>query len=222
VLANFYEETLFHEVLFKNQEETLFDVNDLSRVSFRGADITKVRFTERVVWGNDPKDRFKVVDEKYLEESLFPLFRWNKVPGKDEKKLKRFLKENPDLDSINFDSKVERTTDKIITIPSSNGTISIELEQEDNIPLVKVKVDHYTKLVFTAKNQPTVFKLKRQKNNFNVYNYTGLSLGSVLAIYRSLRENYEYRLRYDEAGQFFKREMELGGKNTWKFIQWLV
>jgi hypothetical protein len=222
VLANFYEETLFHDVLFKNQEETLFDVNDLSRVSFRGADITKVRFTERVVWGNDPKDRFKVVDEKYLEESLFPLFRWNKVPGKDEKKLKRFLKENPDLDSINFDSKVERTTDKIITIPSSNGTISIELEQEDNIPLVKVKVDHYTKLVFTAKNQPTVFKLKRQKNNFNVYNYTGLSLGSVLAIYRSLRENYEYRLRYDEAGQFFKREMELGGKNTWKFIQWLV
>jgi hypothetical protein len=222
VLANFYEETLFHDVLFKNQEETLFDVNDLSRVSFRGADITKVRFTERVVWGNDPKDRFKVVDEKYLEESPFPLFRWNKVPGKDEKKLKRFLKENPDLDSINFDSKVERTTDKIITIPSSNGTISIELEQEDNIPLVKVKVDHYTKLVFTAKNQPTVFKLKRQKNNFNVYNYTGLSLGSVLAIYRSLRENYEYRLRYDEAGQFFKREMELGEKNTWKFIQWLV
>jgi hypothetical protein len=222
VLANFYEETLFHDVLFKNQEETLFDVNDLSRVSFRGADITKVRFTERVVWGNDPKDRFKVVDEKYLEESLFPLFRWNKVPGKDEKKLKRFLKENPDLDSINFDSKVERTTDKIITIPSSNGTISVELEQEDNIPLVKVKVDHYTKLVFTAKNQPTVFKLKRQKNNFNVYNYTGLSLGSVLAIYRSLRENYEYRLRYDEAGQFFKREMELGEKNTWKFIQWLV
>ena len=97
MLANFYEETLFHDVLFKNQEETLFDVNDLSRVSFRGADITKVRFTERIVWGNDPKDRFKVVDEKYLEESLFPLFRWNKVPGKDEKKLKRFLKENPDL-----------------------------------------------------------------------------------------------------------------------------
>ncbi len=36
-----------------------------------------------------------------------------------------------------------------------------------------------------------------------------LSLGSVLASYRSLRENYEYRLRYDEAGKFFIREMEL-------------
>jgi hypothetical protein len=34
-------------------------------------------------------------------------------------------------------------------------------------------------------------------------------LGSVKTIYRNLRENYEYRLRYDEAGKFFIREMEL-------------
>jgi hypothetical protein len=34
-------------------------------------------------------------------------------------------------------------------------------------------------------------------------------LGSILASYRNLRENYEYRLRYDEAGKFFIREMEL-------------
>ena len=35
------------------------------------------------------------------------------------------------------------------------------------------------------------------------------SLGSVMAVYRNLRENYELRLRYDEAGKFFIREMEL-------------
>ena len=34
-------------------------------------------------------------------------------------------------------------------------------------------------------------------------------LHAVLAIYRSLRENYEYRLRYDEAGEFFVKEMNL-------------
>jgi hypothetical protein len=33
-----------------------------------------------------------------------------------------------------------------------------------------------------------------------------------MAIYRNLRENYEYRLRYDEAGEFFIREMELKRK----------
>ena len=39
-----------------------------------------------------------------------------------------------------------------------------------------------------------------------------LSLGSILASYRNLRENYEYRLRYDEAGKFFIREMEIKRK----------
>ena len=36
-----------------------------------------------------------------------------------------------------------------------------------------------------------------------------VSLGTVLAVYRNLRENYEFRLRYDEAGKFFIKEMEL-------------
>ena len=38
------------------------------------------------------------------------------------------------------------------------------------------------------------------------------NLGSIKAVYRNLRENYEYRMRYDEAGQFFIREMELKRK----------
>ena len=37
----------------------------------------------------------------------------------------------------------------------------------------------------------------------------GMKLNRVLGIYRNLRENYEYRMRYDEAGKFFIREMEL-------------
>jgi uncharacterized protein YjbI with pentapeptide repeats len=37
-------------------------------------------------------------------------------------------------------------------------------------------------------------------------------MGSVLAVYRNLRENYEYRMRYDEAGEFFIREMEMKRK----------
>jgi hypothetical protein len=35
------------------------------------------------------------------------------------------------------------------------------------------------------------------------------SLEAVIAEYRNLRENYEYYLKYEEAGQFFIREMEL-------------
>ena len=43
------------------------------------------------------------------------------------------------------------------------------------------------------------------------------SLGSVMSVYRNLRENYEYRLRYDEAGKFFIREMEL--KRNYREVQ---
>ena len=39
-------------------------------------------------------------------------------------------------------------------------------------------------------------------------------LGSVISVYRSLRENYEFRLRYDIAGKLFINEMELKRKYT--------
>jgi hypothetical protein len=44
-----------------------------------------------------------------------------------------------------------------------------------------------------------------------------IPVGNILASYRNLRENYEYRLRYDEAGQFFVREMEVKRKYREKF-----
>jgi hypothetical protein len=37
----------------------------------------------------------------------------------------------------------------------------------------------------------------------------GYPLGLALSVYRNLRENYEFRMRYDEAGEFFIREMEM-------------
>lgn len=43
-------------------------------------------------------------------------------------------------------------------------------------------------------------------------NEPNLDLNSVLDVYRNLRENYDYYLRYDDAGEFFIREMELKRK----------
>jgi uncharacterized protein YjbI with pentapeptide repeats len=39
-----------------------------------------------------------------------------------------------------------------------------------------------------------------------------VSLELVLSVYRNLRENYEFRLRYDDAGKFFMKEEELKRK----------
>jgi hypothetical protein len=38
------------------------------------------------------------------------------------------------------------------------------------------------------------------------------NLNELLTMYRNLRENYEFRMKYDEAGQFFVREMEVKRK----------
>jgi pentapeptide repeat protein len=112
----------FNYVLFEGKEKVIFDMENLSNVSFMNTDLTGVRFSDKARWGEGEKpkekDRFKMVDERLLEEKI-----------KDE------------------DSHTE---------------------------------------------------------DFN--------LGSIKAVYRSLRENYEYRMRYDEAGQFFIREMELKRK----------
>ncbi|HKG31907.1 MAG TPA: pentapeptide repeat-containing protein [Nitrososphaeraceae archaeon] len=52
-------------------------------------------------------------------------------------------------------------------------------------------------------------QLEKKINEQDSHTTKDFNLGSIKAVYRSLRENYEYRMRYDEAGQFFIREMEL-------------
>jgi hypothetical protein len=59
-------------------------------------------------------------------------------------------------------------------------------------------------------NGEYTFVIKRNKNKMEVYQSNlEFGLGTGMAVYRNLRENYEFRLRYDEAGRFFIKEMEL-------------
>ena len=119
----FNGKTEFHYALFEGKEKVIFEIENVSNVSFMNTDITGVRFRDKARWGigeeKAKEDRFKIRDERLLEKE------------------------------------------------------------------VKEKDGHTIK-------------------DFN--------LGSIKAVYRSLRENYEYRMRYDEAGQFFIREMELKRK----------
>jgi uncharacterized protein YjbI with pentapeptide repeats len=105
----FKEGTLFRYTIFEQPYKALFDVSDLSKVSFAGSDISKVTFTDEVKWGG--KDHLKIIEEELIET------------GRRE--------------------------------------TSLEL---------------------------------------------------VLYVYRRLRENYEFNLKFDEAGKFFIKEMELKRK----------
>jgi hypothetical protein len=113
--AIFKSETFFNYVRFENQNKIIFESEDMSKVSFINTDITRIRFSDKIAWGG--KDKFTVIEEKWLEDS------------------------------------------------------SKNIEERRRV-----------------------------------------SLGGILSVYRNLRENYEFRLQFDEAGKFFIREMELKRK----------
>jgi hypothetical protein len=104
---------LFSHVLFEQQNKIVFNDNDLSNVSFSGCDITRVRFGDKITWG-DKKVDFSIIEEEWLRQKSK-----GEIPNRDA------------------------------------------------------------------------------------------SLDLVLSVCRNLRENYEFRLRYDEAGKLFIKEMEL-------------
>jgi uncharacterized protein YjbI with pentapeptide repeats len=116
----FHEKTLFRSVsfqgiilfsysMFEDQEKTIFDVDNLSNVSFSDTDITRIRFGENAVWGERYGD-FTTLDERLLKMSIFPLFNWSKVPGsvKEETKLKRHLRQNYGIEWIEKETNIAK------------------------------------------------------------------------------------------------------------------
>lgn len=107
--ATFFNFTIFHE-----PQKVFFRTDNLSYVSFANTDVTRIIFSDKVMFSESSKDRFKTLDERRMEE------------------------------------RVRSKSNEIIP-----------------------------------------------------------SFGSVLTIYRNLRENFEFNLRYEEAGLCFIREMDL-------------
>lgn len=65
--TTFHAITKFHNVDFKDQKLVLFD-GDLSNVSFKDTDTTRVKFDERVIWGKP--DRYEIYDARELKKIL--------------------------------------------------------------------------------------------------------------------------------------------------------
>jgi hypothetical protein len=106
-------------MIFEQPNKVIFVKNDLSKVSFTGSDITRIRFDE-ISWGG--RDQCTIIEEEWLKEQA---------------------------------KKAQKG----------------ELSRAEQV-----------------------------------------SLEDVLSVYRNLRENYEFRLRYEDAGKFFIKEMELKRK----------
>lgn len=210
----FKDEAYLNFVLFKEGDKILLDIEDLSKVSFRETDITRVRFAENAVWGG--LDGFEVIDETKLKNpapQLF-LFNWNDISNNNDDEAASNRKGLQDFFEKKFGiamkpSEVKRVNNNTIEIPAETGKhkqILIKLnDRQDKAYLI---IDKQCVHEFIVKKEEE----EKGNNGLAVWSPEDISLGAVLTVYRNLRENYEFRLRYEEADKFYKKERELKRK----------
>jgi hypothetical protein len=112
---------------------------------------------------------------------------------------------NGDLSKVSFantDMTRVRFGDKVIWAKKDRDSVSDDKKSEVIISDDKNKFKIYDEWLIEKKDE--------EKNQTE--KALTLTLEAIIAEYRNLRENYEYNLRYDEAGQFFIREMEIRRK----------
>jgi hypothetical protein len=73
--GKFNDPTFFNYTIFEEPTKVIFDIRDMSNVSFSDCDITRIRFTDIVKWGGN--DGFTIIEEEWLERQ------------RDETKLKQ-------------------------------------------------------------------------------------------------------------------------------------
>jgi hypothetical protein len=81
--GHFDGETKFNYVLFERKEKVIFEIENISNISFMNTDLTGIRFSDKARWGEMKveydkfwggkkvkEDRFKIIDERLLEGKI--------------------------------------------------------------------------------------------------------------------------------------------------------
>jgi len=186
---------LFRRVTFKEPENVVFDGCDMRRVSFIHTNIERVKF-RNVEWGD-----FRIYDDRLLALKL------------SEKERKKFIKEgNKKLRKVSndeFDSRIIeelglRIAEKIRDMVKEKAEMNFK-----NLKKLRRKVREEIKRGIKEIVEKLDEKEKSEEIRKYANRYTDLTEDNILSVYRALRENYDYHLKYEESGKFFVREMEL-------------
>jgi hypothetical protein len=215
----------FNYTIFEKPTKVTFDIRKMSKASFSNSDITKIRFSDKVTWGGN--DRYTIIEEEMLESYLKYSFDWKNITArnsKDSDRLEDFLIQcgvnwKGDLQFTKDDGEIcIKSTLNSLSIDDDSSGATIQIDDKGSYVFAKkigqIKFDHKSKKAILSidGNESYKFVIKEDKDKLKIYPNKEVSLESVMAVYRNLRENYEYRLRYDEAGKFFTKEMELKRK----------
>jgi hypothetical protein len=187
--AEFSAEVVFSKILIKDKmffNYVFFD--DGNKILFNTNNLTKVYFSytdiTKVRFGDRPgwskENEFRITEEELVEKSAEYCIG-----------LKKYLKENGNEDT----KSPFKYNEHLFHIKFVNGKAIVWNDNDEQ---------RYTFIVNGNGNniEPHLSKLE-------VYPGLEISLESIMAVYRNLRENHEFRFRYDESSHFFLREMEV-------------
>ena len=187
--ADFTKEATFSEAKFTKSA-------DFSEAKFtKSADFSEAKFAERADFS-----KTYVKDDAAFTKALFKEVVFYKTQFADK------------ADFSEIQSTLEKTYPRLdfhnvqFDVPEHIAFL------KDNLSEVSFVGTDITRVKF---GEDTIwgdkFKIREEReieNQLKTTNIaTDIQLGDVLAVYRNLRENYEFRMRYDEAGEFFIREM---------------
>jgi uncharacterized protein YjbI with pentapeptide repeats len=197
----------FSGVDFGESERVVFDGCRMRGVSFIYTDVRRLVF-RNVDWGED----FRIYDDKLF---LIKIGKGRESFLREcEEKLKRILDV---LDFKKVDKEVEKELGLYkLAIPRLLMEIrklreKMEMSAEDKKGLEKPVEEELKELRSKIKKNLDYLRDSEQMNAFfkQVENKRDLTLDNVLAVYRGLRDNYDFHLRYEESGRFFINEMRL-------------
>lgn len=199
-LAIFYQDTDFYDVKFFNSS-SFWNVKFLGKTTF-----SRAKFTENADF-----------HESEFKEGVFQDTNFEKGGNY----------ENCLIHSLNFQNTISNDFTIFRNVRFSkpeNVTLNMDLTQFSFLFTDLTRINFGDKVMWNnnerKKESLQIFQKRNENNNrFKIYderelehNLTYSTLEAVQSVYRRLRENFDYNLRYDDAGQFFVREMELKRK----------
>jgi uncharacterized protein YjbI with pentapeptide repeats len=183
----------FHHVRFSIGESIIFKNMSLKNVSFLNTNITRIRFIN-VVWVGPNQDEL-TYDEKVFNFSI----SLSKIFIEENNNEKKHLF---DLMGLKYDfAKIEKIAEKQLLFSYSDRIDDYEIK------FSMVWSVHENRLTMWINNKQFFNPDLIISDRLMVLAST--SLEEIISLYNDLRENYEYYLRYEIAGSYFKKIMTL-------------
>jgi uncharacterized protein YjbI with pentapeptide repeats len=122
----------------------------------------------------------------------------------------RFIETDFSLAYVRFWNVLLKNPENIIFKPLKNNLTQVSFVNTD---ISRVRFDEHVRFGEKEYGRFKIIDDWQMEMSMDDTNFRAAAaihpMGAILSVYRNLRENYEFRMRYDEAGEFFIREMEI-------------